>query len=332
MNRRRSVAGATAVLIWTAIAPAPAQTPGKVWRIGVLGLGQPAPQDVVWTGFVDELVQRGYVEGRNLGFERRFAGGDLRRLEGLAAELAALKVDVIYSVSGTPGVLAVKKATTTIPTVMLVAADSVRSGIVASLARPGGNVTGNSTHGLELGVKRLQLLLDVVGKSARIAYLRHVRTRSGPFGSAYSAALTSAAKALGAQVRFVDVETEGELEPAFELMAREHADAVVIDSYGFFVANRAQVVALVARHRLPAIAEGRAYADAGLLVTYSVDLVHLARKAAEYVDKIFKGASPADLPVEQASKFDLVVNLKTAKALGITIPQAVLVRADEVIQ
>ena len=319
-----------------AIAPlrAPAQQPATLRRIGVLGIDRPSAQALASSPFTLELRRLGYVEGRNLVIEGRFSGAEVERLGALAAELAALKVDVIVTFSGTLGVVAAKKATATIPIVMVTSADPVGTGLIASLARPGGNITGNAIFGLELAVKRLQILAETVGKPTRIARLLHRSVRAVPRGDEFNATLADAAQALGAKFQLAEVETIDDLEPAFELMVRQHVDAVLVDNF-FFPTNWDRVAAVAAlslRHRLPAIAEGRGFAEAGLLAAYGVDYPDLMRKAAGYVDKILKGVKPADLPVEQATKFEFVVNLKTARALGITIPRGLLARADEVIE
>ena len=331
MDRRGFIASFAGSLVLAPLSTAAQQT-ARPYRIGVLGISRPDGRALASDPFTAELRQRGYVEGRNLVIEGRFAGGDVARLDALAAELAALNVDVIVSFSGTPGVLAAKRATTTIPIVMMTSADPVRTGIVASLARPGGNITGNAIFGFELAAKRIQILAEVVGKPARIAYLVHRSARSLPRYEEFIATLVDAVHAQGAQFQIVDVESLDDLEPAFELMVRQRVEGVLIDNFTFFDRNRDRIAALAAKYRLPAIAEGRAFAQAGLLVSYGVDYDDLLRKTAVYVDKILKGAKPADLPVEQASKFEYILNLKSAKALGITIPRSVLLRADEVIE
>jgi putative tryptophan/tyrosine transport system substrate-binding protein len=302
-----------------------------VCRIGVLTLGAPDRQDPVWLTFTAEMSRLGYVENRNLTIETRFARPDGKDLDDLAAELVALQVDVILAVAGTPSVMAAKKATSTIPIVMLSAVEPVRDGLVDSLSRPGGNVTGNSIVGLELLVKRLQLVAEAVGSPARIAYLGSARSRSMPHFDEYLAAMAAAARHYGAQFHPALLRSIDEIDDAFDRMSREHADALVLDNPAIFYVLGARIAALAARHRLPAIGDARRLAEAGLLMTYGVDYRDLARKLAGFVDRILKGAKPSETPVEQATRFDMVVNLKTARMLGLTLPQSTLLRADEVI-
>ena len=329
IGRRRFVAAVSAVL---AMARASAQPAAKTYRIGILGINPPNPQALASDPFTSELRRLGYIEGRNLVIHGRFSGADASRLEGLAAELAALPVDVIVTFSGTSGAVAARKATATIPIVMMTSADPVRGGLVASLAHPGGNVTGNAIFGLELAQKRLQVLAEAVGKPTRIVYLHHRNMRSLSGSEAFKATLTNAAHGLGVQLQPIEVDAVDDLEPAFEAMAKQRVDAVLIDNFAFFSRNSGRLAALALQHRLPSVAEGRDFAEAGGLLTYGVDYDDLARKTAVYVDKILKGAKPAELPVEQASKFVFIVNQKTARVLGLAIPQRVLLRADEVIE
>lgn len=308
-----------------------AQAGSTPYRIGVLALDSPTRQDPVWQTFTAEMSRLGYVENRNFIVELRLARADGKDLDSLAAELAALKVDVILAVAGTPSVLAAKKATSTIPIVMLSAVEPVRDGVVSSLSRPGGNVTGNSIVGLELLVKRLQLVAEAVGHPTRIAYLGSVRSRSMQHFEEYLAAMTAAARQYGAQVQPMLLRSIDELDETFDRVARERADALVLDNPAIFYVQGARIAALAARYHLPAIGDARLLAEAGLLMTYGVDYRDLARKLAGYVDRILKGSKPSELPVEQATKFDMVVNLKTANMLKLTLPQSILLRADEVI-
>ena len=329
MTRRRTLMAATAVLVAPPILRA--QPAAKVHRIGLLAINPPAPQSTVWVAFIDELRQRGYVEGQNLLIEGRHASGDTARLDALALELVALRVDAIFTMSGTFGALAAKRATSTIPIVMFTAADPVASGLVTSLARPGGNVTGNSIQGLVLGLKRFEILAEVVGKPARLAYLARASVSTLPTFESYGRDLASGARALGVELLPVRVRADAELAPTFEAMRRDRVDGVVVDNFGFFTLYRT-IAELAISHQLATIAEGKAFAEAGGLMAYGVNYDDLARRAAAYLDKIFRGTKAAELPVEQASKFDLILNLKTAKALGLTIPQSLRLRADEVIQ
>lgn len=332
MNFRRRPLVISALTLLAVPGIALPQSTGRVYRIGVLGIAPPSSNAPIWDAFVADLARRGYDEGRNLAFEIRHTGKDGRGLDILAAELVALKLDLIFTTSGTPGVLAAKKATTTIPIVMLSSAEPVRDGLISSLARPGGNVTGNSTIGLELLVKRLQFIAEAVGKPTRIAYLGSSRSTSMRHFDEYQAALAAAARSIGAQFQIEQVDSIDNLETVFESMARHRVDALVLDNPVIFYVNARRIADLVAKYRLPAIAEGRGFAEAGLLMSYGLDYVDMALRAASYIDRILKGANPGDLPVEQASKFEMIVNLKTAKALGLTISKSLLLRADEVIQ
>lgn len=332
MGLRRRPLVLSALTLLPAADRAFTQPPGKVHRIGVLGLAPPSANPPIWNAFIAELARRGYDEGRNLAFEIRYPGKDGHSLDLLAAELVALKVDLIFTASGTPGTLAAKKATATIPIVMLSSAEPVRDGLINSLARPGGNVTGSSIFGLELLVKRLQLIAEAVDKPTRIAYLGSSRSASMRHFDEYRTALAAAARSVGAQLQIEQVDAIENLDSVFENMVRQRVDALVLDNPTVFYVNAKRIAGLVAKHRLPAIAEGRDFAAAGLLMTYGLDYVDLAVKAASYIDRVLKGANPGDLPVEQASKFEMVINLETAKALGLTIPRSLLLRANEVIQ
>ena len=309
-----------------ASAAARAQAAGKVWRIGWLGPAS-GPNEAV-EAFRVHMNSLGYVEGRNLQYEFRWAANQNERLPALAEELVRLKVDVIAAQATLP-VVAAMRATSTIPIVMTAAGDPVGAGLVASLARPGGNVTGMSNQSTDLAGKHLQMLREVVPSVRRVALLVEKGVTSGEL---YSEQLRIAGKPMG-----VTVTDHWENDPAmlaalFAAMQRARAQALIVRVNPFTAENRRQIVDLAAKHSLPAVYENRTFVDAGGLLSYGPDLKDLFRRAATLVDRIFKGAKPADLPVEQPNKFELVINLKTARALGIKVPQAVLVRADEVIQ
>jgi putative ABC transport system substrate-binding protein len=305
---------------------ADAQQPKKVPRIGYLTIrsGPSEPEEALRQGLRD----LGYVEGQNIIIEYRFAGGT-DRLPEMAAELVRLKVDVFVAAS-TPAVQAAKNATKTIPIVMAAAADPVGTGFVASLARPGGNITGLSLMLPDLAGKRLELLREVLPGVAHVAFLAH----GGD--TAYRRFLEEtqvAAQKLGVQIQPVVIKGPNEFEGAFSAMVRERAGALIVQPFFVIVPEqRRRVVDLAARNRLPAISDLREFADAGALMSYGPHVLDQIRRAAAYVDKILKGAKPADLPVEQPTRFELVINMKTAKALGLTIPQSILIRADHVIQ
>jgi putative tryptophan/tyrosine transport system substrate-binding protein len=300
-----------------------AQSGGKVYRIGYLSelADQSSP-------LLDEsLRELGYVEGTNLVVERRFAAFKYDRLPDLAAELVRLRPDVIVAPSN-PGIAALKQATTTVPIIMIMAIDPVGAGLVTSLARPGGNITGSSgTTGAEFIAKQLQILNEVVPKLSRVAILRQI----GRHG-AETAALESAARKIGLTILFADVRTPSDMEGAFATITRSRAGALLILGGGMTFVSRQQIADLAVQHRLPGIHLFRQYAEAGLLLTYGPNAVATVRQAATYIDRILKGARPADLPIEEPTKFELVINLKTAKTLGLTIPPSLLARADQVIE
>jgi putative ABC transport system substrate-binding protein len=269
------------------------------------------------------------LRGGNILIEYRFAEGNLNRLPDLAAALVRLKVDVIVARS-TPVIRAAKNATTTIPIVMAAAADAVRSGLVASLAHPGGNVTGLTTIQPELAGKRIELLRDIIPKLFRVAFL----ARSGDTADRLQITeVEHAAREYGVQIQVLTVKSAEQFDAAFSTMMRERADALIVQP--FFIGalgHGPRIAHAAAKHRLPTISGLAQFADEGGLISYGPDVLEPTRRAAVYVDKILKGAKPADLPVEQPTKFELVINLKTAKQIGLTIPPNVLARADRVIK
>jgi putative ABC transport system substrate-binding protein len=298
-----------------------------MYRIGYLFDGLPDQASSIRGAFEESLRELGYVEARNLVVERRYAAFKYDRLPDLAAELVRLKPDVIVT-GGNPSIAALKQATTTVPIVMAWAIDPVGAGLVTSLARPGGNITGLTLGtGPEFITKELQILNEVVPKLSRVAILRQTDRR----GAAETAALESAARKLGLTILFADVRTPNDIEGAFATMIRSRAGALLVLGGGTTWVSRQQIADLAVQNRLPGVHLLREYAEAGLLVTYGPDMVALFRRATTYIDKILKGARPADLPVEQPTKLELVINLKTAKALGLTIPPSLLARADQVI-
>jgi putative ABC transport system substrate-binding protein len=322
---RRAFLGLAAAGVVAAPGIAHAQQPGKLHRIGFLALfSGPVPQV---EAFRQQLHELGYVEGRNLVIEYRFAAGKAELLPEMAAELVRLKVEVIVG-AATPVIAAAMRVTSAIPIVMAAAADPVRSGLVASLAHPGGNVTGSTLLSNELAGKRLQLLREVVPKAARVAVLAN----PGFATPALLEEMRTAARQLGIQILAQEVRAAADLAGAFAAMERERAQALIVQVSPFSIDNAQRIVDLAAERRLPAMYELRGFVDVGGLVSYGPSIPELYRRAAIYVDKILRGAKPADLPVEQPTKFELVINMKAAKALGLTIPPAILARADEVIQ
>ncbi len=324
MDRRRFLHVMTGSLL--APLAARAQQAGKVWRIGVLmslyGPDAEAPQ-----ALKEGLRSLGYVEGQNLVIDWRYAQGRDDRLQRLAVELIGLNPDVIIA-DITPAIRAAKQATSTIPIVMTNSADAVSLGLVSNLARPGGNVTGNSILLTETSVKRLQLLKETVPSISRVAVLWDPAT---PFHRPMLRDIAVAASSLRVQTFDIAVKSRGDLGDALAEIHRRRADAVMVNQ-GMAPAARGPLLDFVAKHRLPTMFLIRDYVLAGGLMSYAPNFPEMYRHAAVFVDKIFKGVRPADLPVEQPTKFELVINLKTAKAIGLTVPQQVLARADEVIQ
>ena len=309
--------------------PADAQQAGKVFRIGYLDTSTPSGSAVLVEAFRRELSKLGWIEGKNIAIEYRFAEDQLKRPPELAAELVRFKVDLIV-VSGIAVALAAQKATTTIPIVMTRAGDPVALGLVASLARPAGNVTGVSTLSWDLITKRLEVLQDAVPKLTRVGVLL------SPGGGQSESALKElrpAAVALKLKLDEIQIQRHPKgLENAFQTAKQKQVGAIMTTGGPFFLTERKPLVELAAKHRLPAIYSQDEFVEAGGLMSYGVDYEDLFRRAAGYVDKILKGAKPADLPVQQATKFEFVINLKAAKQIGLTIPPEVLARANRVIK
>ncbi len=329
MSTRRAFIGTLAGGLLTAPFAAEAQQAAKVPRIGWLGDSPAAGPRL--EAFFQGLRDLGYVEGRNLVIEYRYAEGKPERLPALAAELVALKVDVIVA-ANTLVALAAKQATTTLPIVFAAAADPVTSGLVTSLARPGGNVTGMSALIPELVGKCLEHLKQAVPGVSRVAVLWQPGALVERTERDILKETEVAARALGVRLQFVEARGPADFDRAFSDMTRARAGALTVWSTPMFTGERRRLVDLAAKNRLPAVYAQRDFVDAGGLMSYGPNGPDLFRRAATYVDKILKGAKPADLPVEQPTKFELVINLKTAKALGLTIPPSLLQRADEVIQ
>jgi putative tryptophan/tyrosine transport system substrate-binding protein len=328
MRRIGLAVGLTLCWILASLA-AQAQPAHKVYRIGVIFTLAPGDVEHLDKALNEGLRELGYVEGRHLVFDRRFAGGKIERLPALAAELVRLNVDVI--VTGSNAVIAaVKQATATIPIVMAVSRDPVGSGFVASLGRPGGNITGLANDPApEIQTKNLELLREAAPRCSRVALLWNPVT---PDAQAYRNAVEAAVRRLGGTFQAVEVRRPQELEGAFAAMLRERADGFVVLQDPVLLSARREIVHLAARHKLPAVYPLREFVELGGLMSYGVNIADQFRRAGGYVDKILKGAKPADLPVEQPTKFELVINLKTAKALGLTIPQSLMIRADQVIE
>jgi putative tryptophan/tyrosine transport system substrate-binding protein len=329
VNRRTFI---TSVGAGFFVAPfvAEAQSRAGMARIGILTSQSPPGRGagfVEFDAFVQAMRDLGYVLGQNLLIELRAAEGQPTRFPALAAELVDLKVDVIFAPS-TPAVQAAKRATMTIPIVFAVAIDPVGDRLIASLARPGGNITGITSTALELAAKRLELLREALPGVRKIGVLAYPG-----FASAARAlvAMQEAARTLGVQIQPVEAR-EDQFDAAFAELSRDRASALVVLPHGTYFRDRKVLADLAAKNRLPTMNEFRPYVDAGGLMSYGADVLDLYRHAARYIDRILKGAKPSELPVEQPTKFELVINAKTAKALGLTIPQSLLLRADQVIE
>ena len=323
---RRTFIGSVAGGLFAAPLAARAQPAGKVYRIGILE-AIPAVQNAANLDALRKgLRDLGYVEGRNLIIEYRSADGRAERFPDLASELVRLKVDLIVT-RGTPAARAAKDATATIPVVMATMGDP--RAMVASFARPGGNITGVTTFSTELTAKRIQLLKELVPNLSRVALLHNMGNPAAP--PEWEETKT-AARSLRLQAELLDVRSQDDLGRAFELAVRQHVDALLIGADALTQMHQQTILDLVARNRLPAAYPAREFVEAGGLMAYAVSYPDLYFRFASFVDKIFKGRKPGDLPIEQPTKFELVINLKTAKALGLAVPQALLARADAVIE
>ena len=319
------------------IAPlmAEAQQAGKVYRLGILSNSPPTTPEVSrnWESFWQGLRERGWVEGQNILMEARYAEGRVERFSSLAAELVSLKPDLIVAVPGTWAGHAAKQATNTI--VFVYGFDPVGAGLVASLVRPGGNITGLTVAaGLQIVGKQLELLKEAVPRVSRVAVLTEGVSAAEVRGSATTLLSEAhvAAKALAVKLQVLEVRSPNELESAFAAMTKEHAGALLVLPHSLTFVHAKRIAELAAKSRLPAVYGFRESAESGGLMAYAGSAPDMFRRAATYVDRILKGAKPADLPVERPTKFELIINMRTAKTLGLTIPQSVLLRADQVIQ
>jgi len=327
MDRRAFVTGLGVVLAAPLVE---AQQAGNAWRIGYLRFGlRPADRsNLASDPLLQGLHDLGYVEGRNLILEIRYAEGRTDRFSGLAAELAGLKLDALV-VESTPAALAAKQATNTIPIVMLVVSDPVGVKLVESLAHPGGNVTGLSILAPQLSAKRLDLLKQTVPNVSRVAVLWNSANQGMRLRFQETMA---AAPNLGVTLKSVTVQTPEDFDTVLPAIITERPDSLLVLADTVTSANSSRIVEFAARHRLPTIYEAKNFVAAGGLLSYGVDVADHYRRGASYIDRILKGAKPADLPIEQPTKFELVINLKTAKALGLSIPPSLLLRADQVIE
>ena len=329
MNRR---AAGRALLLGSlafGVSRAFAQQPGRVYRIGYLSHPTRASVENALDAFLRALRDLGWVDGKNMVIDYRWADGDTERLPGLAAELVRRNVDLIVAPAGSAA-LAAKKATSSIPIVMMFPAEPVQLGLVASLGRPGGNVTGTTlTPGAEIFHKQLQILREAVPNASRIAILINPADSSGRVQEKET---ESAARELGVRLQRVTARGPEDFSAAFAAMKRDGAQALLFGGSSTYTAHRATIADLAIIGRLPTMGAYREMVEAGTMMAYGVRMTDFIGRAAVYVDRILKGAKPADLPVEQPTKFELVINLKTAKAIGLTIPQSLLVRADELLQ
>ncbi len=324
--KRRAFLAVLGLGLFVGLPVAGAQQAAGARRIGVLHLG--SPPDPWVEGLREGLRELGYTEGRNITIEYRWAEGRADRLPELAAELVRLPVDVVVTMAG-PAVQAVKQRTASIPIVMAVSGDPVGLGLVPSLARPGGNVTGVSLMSADLAAKRLQLLKEAVPRMVRVGVLFNP---SEPPSGPEMEETRAAAAVLGLTLQPLEARDAGDLERLFATASHERANGLITFAHTFAFSHRSRIAGLAAKHRLPAMYGWPEFVEAGGLMAYGPRLSDVLRRAAAYVDKILKGAKPADLPVEQPTRFELVVNMKTAKSLGLTIPPSILVRADQVIQ
>jgi putative ABC transport system substrate-binding protein len=308
---------------------AEAQQAGKVYRVGYLSTPTRESVEHGLAAFLRTLRGLGWIEGQNLIIEYRWAEGNVELLPGLAAELVRQKVDVIVAPAGSAA-LAAKNATSSIPIVMIFASDPVETGLVASLRRPGGNITGTTfTPGPEIFGKQLQILKEAVPHASRVAVL------SNPADASFALQVReveATSRSLGIRLQHVEARGPEEFDSAFAAMARERADALLVTGTSTFLAHRVRLAELAVKGRVPTMHSFRESVEAGGLMAYAVNMADFVGRSAMYVDKILKGAKPADLPIEQPTKFELIINLKAAKALGITVPKALVLRADEVIQ
>jgi putative tryptophan/tyrosine transport system substrate-binding protein len=326
--RKRVIGFTLSTLLFALGLSAQAQQAKRIPRIGYLTAASPSANAARIEAFRQGLRELGYVEGKNIVIEWRYGGGKLDRVPALAAELVRLKVEVIVS-GGAGSTRLAKEATNAIPIVMAQDPDPVGNGFVASLARPGGNVTGLSSLRSELSGKRLELLKEIVPKLSRVAVLG---TSTNPPNTQSLRETELAAGAFGVKLQYLDVLAPKDIETAFRAAGKERADGVLVLTSAVLNSQRKQIADFAAKNRFPATFSGPEYVEAGGLMSYGVSLDDLARRAAMYVDKILKGAKPADLPVEQPIKFEFIINLKAAKQIGLTIPPNVLVRADKVIR
>jgi len=324
MKRREFIALLGSTVAWPIVGLAQ-QT--KIYRIGVISAGSVSASARAQPAFVQALSELGWVEGKNILFEYRYADNRLERLPILATELVGLNVDIIVAI-GTLAPIAAKEATSTIPIIMASAGDPFASGLVTNLSRPGGNVTGVSMMSAELGAKRLQMLKELLPNLSRVAVIWNA---VNPYAARDFKETVGAAQTLGVEVHSIEVRTPADFDNAYEAIARHRQDALMIVNDPL-TARYKELADFAIKNLLPSITSYREFADAGALITYGPDSADMRRRAASFVDRVLRGEKPGDLPVEQPNKFDLIINLRTAKALGLAVPPSLLARADEVIE
>jgi putative tryptophan/tyrosine transport system substrate-binding protein len=327
-GRRKTFCFALCALLVALGLSAEAQQPKKVPRVGLLIASSPSPASPRIEAFLQGLRELDYVEGKDIAIEYRYAEGNPDRLPALAAELVSLKIDIIVTGGSSP-TRAAKEATVTIPIVMTQDIDPVGSGFVASLARPGGNITGLSNFAPELSGKRIELLKEIVPKISRVAVLGAL---SLPANAQALKEVKAAAEALRVKLQHLDIQNPTDIESAFRAASKGRAEAALALPGAVLISHRTQIAGFAAKNRLPTIYYATEFVEDGGLMSYAPNFADLSRRAATYVDKILKGAKPADIPVEQPKKFEFVINLKAAKQIGVTIPPNVLARADRVIR
>jgi putative ABC transport system substrate-binding protein len=328
ISRREILAGLTLSVVAVPLAAYSQQSQVRLARIGFLGAVSAPQYTPRIEAFRTGLRQLGYSEGRNIVIDFRWADSNYKKLDELAAELVKLRVDVIVT-HGTPGTLAAQRATTAIPIVMTVSGDAVATGIVATMARPGGNVTGSTFFSPDLTAKRLEMMKEAIPRIKRVGVL------TNPGNRLREPALKAAAivaKALNLTIQSMDAGTLEDIEAGFAAAMKNHIEAVVLADDGFFVANGKAIADIAIKHRVPTIGSDPEFVDAGGLMYYGVNQLDMWRRAAAFVDKIIKGASPAELPIEQATTFEMAINLNAAQTIGVPIPKAVMLRADRIIE
>ena len=325
--KRRELLAALGAGALSAAVPAIGQQPARIWRIGYLYFGSRKSAEARTAELLRGMRELGYTAGKNFVFEERYADGDAERLPGLVAELLNSKVDLIVA-TGTPAYRALQKASTTMPVIVTTGGDPVAEGLVASLSRPGGNITGFTSMALDVTPKLLELLVSAAPNATRVAVLMNPANRSHP---GRMKTIEAAAKKARVHVLPVEAKAPGEIERSFTTMLRERVQGFIFLSDSFLLQQARQIADLAIKHRLPSIASLE-YAAAGGLMGFSIDPTDNYYRAATYVDKILKGAKPADLPMQQPTKFELAVNMKTAKILGLVFPQSILLRADRLIE